>query len=304
MKKSLHLFAAVIAASFCFTITSCGGSKNSRLYESEMIQPEMVDGISISNTYADTGNTKVSRMMDAKAVNASPESPSEYERKLILNGYTRIEVPSNISEMESKVEQWAKNFGGYVANSNWSERSFYATVKIPCEKFYDAMNTADQFGKVKSHSVNTNDVTDQYYDLKSRIETKTILRDKLQGYLKQATNLKDMLEVERQLNEVQSDLEAIEGKMKRLSNQIELSTITIDAYMPQGQTDSGFVYPDFGEGFRNFLINLLEFGKNLILGICYIVVFGIPLTAIAALFYWLLLGKIGILRKLFNKLKK
>ena len=53
-----------------------------------------------------------------------------------------------------------------------------------------------------------------------------------------------MLEIERQLNEVESELESIEGRMKRLTNQIEFSTISLNFTLPVGKTENGFVFPD------------------------------------------------------------
>ncbi len=119
-----------------------------------------------------------------------------------------------------------------------------------------------------------------------------------------ADNIKDMLEIERQLNEVESELESIEGRMKRLTNQIEFSTISLNFTLPVGKTENGFVFPDYGEGFREFAENFFGFLRGFILAICYIVVFGTPLVGLFLLLFWLLFGKVGIIRKIFMKLKK
>lgn len=280
------------AAAATLLLASCGSkSVSNRLYEADY---EMADSFAESMPMMASSKAAADNSLQTDAV---------AQRKLILNGNATIEVPT-ITGLDTKVEEWAKSFGGYVANSDWNERCFYATVKIPCAKFYDAMNSASDFGKIKNHNINTNDVTDEYYDLESRIETKKILRDNLKGYLKKADNIKDMLEIERQLNEVESELESIEGRMKRLTNQIEFSTINLNFNLPVGKTEDGFVFPDYGEGFREFAENFFGFVKGFILAICYIVVFGTPLVGLFLLLFWLLFGKVGIIRKLFNKLKK
>lgn len=291
----------IAAACTAMLITSCGKSgitANVDEYDAEIAFAEEAR---MDDSYVMTSNS-VQKKAVMNGRMESVESPA-IQRKLILNGYSRIEVES-ISDLDQKINDWAESFGGYISFSDWTERTFNACVKIPSDRFYDAMNSAGNFGKVKNHNINTNDVTDEYYDLETRIETKKILRDKLQGYLKQAKDLKDMLEIERQLNSVQSELESIEGRMKRLSNQIDFSTISLDFYMPAGQTDSGFEYPDYGDGFRDFGINVLKFFKKFVIGLCYVIVYGIPIAGAALLFFWLLFGKIGIIRKLFNKLKK
>lgn len=291
LKIKSYVLAAAAAA---LLLTSCGQSKSGRT--SVEYAYEMEDALY---------ETSMPRMA-SKATSAdtnSINSGAVAQRKLILNGNASIEVPT-ISELDVKIDEWAKSYGGYVANSDWNERNFYATVKIPSNRFYDAMNSTSDFGKIKNHNINTNDVTDEYYDLESRIETKKILRDNLKGYLKKADNIKDMLEIERQLNEVESELESIEGRMKRLTNQIEFSTISLNFTLPVGKTEDGFVFPDYGEGFREFAENFFGFLRGFILSICYIVVFGTPLVGLFFLLFWLLFGKVGIIRKIFMKLKK
>ena len=291
LKLKSSIFAAAAAT---LLLASCGQSKSG--------------SSSVSYGYEIEDAMHEAEMPMMKSRNASLNgtslnSEAVAQRKLILNGNAGIEVPS-ISGLDIKIDEWAKNFGGYVANSDWSERNFYATVKIPSSRFYDAMNSTSDFGKIKNHNINTNDVTDEYFDLESRIETKKILRDNLKGYLKKADNIKDMLEIERQLNEVESELESIEGRMKRLTNQIEFSTISLNFTLPVGKTENGFVFPDYGEGFREFAENFFEFLRGFILAICYIVVFGTPPVGLFFLLFWLLFGKVGIIRKIFMKLKK
>lgn len=293
MKKLIPVIA--IVAALCFT-TSCG-KKNTSEYSDVCQSASFDECFEMEQPMA----MKSERAMSSNSMNDA--ASSSVERKLILNGSARIETKS-LKGLSEKVEEWVKKYGGYVSSSDSWESATSVTVRIPSKHFYEAMNAAAGFGKIINHSINTNDVTDTYYDLETRIETKKILRDKLQGYLKQATNLKDMLEVERQLNEVQTELESIEGKMKRLSGQIDYSTITIEFFLPTGQTETGYDYPDYGEGFREFKLNVLYFLKALVFGIIYIIVYGIPLAALALLLFWLLFGKVGIIRKLFNKLKK
>lgn len=291
LKIKSYVLAAAAAA---LLLTSCGQSKSGRT--SVEYAYEMEDAL------YETSMPRMASKATSAATN-SINSGAVAQRKLILNGNASIEVPT-ISELDVKIDEWAKSYGGYVANSDWNERNFYATVKIPSNRFYDAMNSTSDFGKIKNHNINTNDVTDEYYDLESRIETKKILRDNLKGYLKKADNIKDMLEIERQLNEVESELESIEGRMKRLTNQIEFSTISLNFTLPVGKTEDGFVFPDYGEGFREFAENFFGFLRGFILSICYIVVFGTPLVGLFFLLFWLLFGKVGIIRKIFMKLKK
>ena len=228
---------------------------------------------------------------------------TEYERKLIRTGNVTLEVKT-VSDAEEKITAWAKSLGGYITNANTWENGANFTVRVPSERFDDAMAQAGEFGRVTNRSVSSQDVSDNYYDLQSRLETKYILRDKLTGYLNQAKDIKDLLEIERQLNSVLEDIDSTEGRFKRLSGQIDYSTIYINMQFERGKDEGGIIMPDVKNSWNEFVSTVVSFFWGLLKVLFYIVIFGIPLIAIVSFFFWLLFGKIGLLVRLFKKLKK
>lgn len=226
-----------------------------------------------------------------------------YERKLIRTGNISLEVQT-LSDAEDKIAAWAKTLGGYVTNANTWEMGASFTVRVPAQRFDDAMAQAGDFGRVTNRSVNSEDVSDNYYDMKSRLETKYILRDKLNSYLGQAKNIKDLLEIERQLNQVIQDIESTESRFKRLSGQIDYSTIYINMQFERGKDEGGVILPDFKNAWNEILSKIVAFFWGLVKVLFYLVIFGVPVLALIAFFFWLLFGKVGLLVKLFKKLKK
>ena len=164
------------------------------------------------------------------------------------------------------------------------------------------MSSIGSFGKVKSRNISTQDVTEQFYDLETRLETRKILKDRLQTYLANAKDMKDLIQIENELNNTISDIESMEGRMRRLSDQIEFSTVNVTVELPYRTTEQGFQWPEFGKEFRYFISNIVDFFAGFISTILYIVIFGIPILAAIAFFYWILLGKVGLLKKIFKKL--
>ena len=235
-------------------------------------------------------------------INLENSSETSQERKIIKTGSLSYEV-KNLSETEEKIVAWLEGFGGYVADT-WSNRNnMNVTVKVPSSSFEDAMNSTGDFGELLSRSISTEDVSENYYDLETRLETRKILQKKLESYLAGAKNISDLLEIERQLNDVTSELESMEKQFRRLSNQIDFSTISISCKLPANTTEAGFETPDFLQGLKDFGYNALQFLCNFGLGILYIILVGVPSVLLIALLYWLCFGKIGLVRKLFNKLK-
>lgn len=228
---------------------------------------------------------------------------NQQERKLIKTGSVNLEV-ENLASAEQAVETWCKNFNGYISSSYNQENSASFTVRIPSAKFDLAMDTLGDLGKIKYRSLSTQDVSEQFYDLQTRLETRKILRDRLQSYLASAKDMKDMLQIERELNDTLSEIESMEGSMRRLSGQIDYSTINVELQLPYRTTDQGFQWPNLSNGVRRFLSNLVDFFVGLITALLYVVICGVPIVAIIAFFYWLLFGKVGLLKKIFRNLSK
>ena len=235
-------------------------------------------------------------------INLENSSETTQERKIIKTGSLSYEV-KNLSETEEKIAAWLEGFGGYIADTWTNRNNMNVTVKVPASSFEDAMNSTGDFGELLSRSISTEDVSENYYDLETRLETRKILQKKLESYLAGAKTISDLLDIERQLNDVTSELESMEKQFRRLSNQIDFSTISISCRLPANTTEAGFETPDFLQGLKDFGYNALQFLCNFGLGILYIILVGVPSVLLIALLYWLCFGKIGLVRKLFNKLK-
>lgn len=224
------------------------------------------------------------------------------DRKLIRTGNINMEVTS-LTDTQTAAENWVKKFGGYISDSSENGRSLSLTAHIPSAHFDEAMSSSDQIGKITSKSVNSTDVTDQYYDLDTHLSTRRILLERLQTYLKQAKDMKDMLDIESKINDVTSEIEGMQGQLNRLTKQIDYSQIDIYAQLPVNHTEQGFVFPDTKSQFREFCGNILNFFSSFLFVLLYIIIYGVPIVLVLILLYWLCFGKVGLLRKLFAKVR-
>lgn len=226
------------------------------------------------------------------------------ERKLVKTGSVSVEVQS-LESAERSIGEWAAKFGGYVESSYSGGSDGNVKVRVPSANFDAAMSEAGGLGSVKSRSVSSEDVTERFYDLETRLGAKKVMRERLQGYLSSAKDIKDLLQIERELNSVVSDIESMEGSMRRLSSQIDYSSITVSYSLPFRADPEGgsFKWPDFGDGFRRFASHIVDFFSWLLKAVLYAVICGIPLAALASLLFWLLFGKVGLLRRIFRRLR-
>lgn len=319
MKKILGLFIIFILISGCSKKTSnvyapdvfgVEGSApvysdmaNVSTFSSNELSEKRAAKPTVSHSVAKNSFNADSITAEAEESNASINQ-SDYERKLIKNGDISIEV-SDLQKVQSSIENWVKKFGGYISNSSiWENNSNY-TVRIPCANFDQAMNEVSGFGKIKNRNISVQDVSEQFYDLQSRLSTKKILKEKLNGYLSKATSMQDILKVESQLNSVQSEIESMEGRLKRLNSQIDFSTINVYVNLPyKAVQGGGFELPDFKNNVRHFVSNIISYFSGFVSLIFYLIICGIPAIALISFLFWLLFGKVGLLIKLYKKLKK
>ena len=300
MKKSFLIISTLLSI-FLF---SCGSKSYSGATKQASYRE--VDGaVNLKSTKMVMTDEAVveNAVFQTEASTLEVEQSYEQGRKLIKNGNVSLGVES-FNNIENIVLVYAQNYNGYVTNTFMSDNYYSATIKVPSQNFDLAMNNVGVIGKVKSRSQNASDVTETYYDLESRIESKKILKDKLENYLKQASSISELMEIERELNNVISELEAMQGRMKRLSNQIDYSTINIDISLPTGVNENGFVWPDLKEKFRRLGRDVVDFFAGFVVLICYIAIYGLPIIILLAFLFWLLFGKIGLLVKLYNLIKR
>ena len=290
MKRVRSIFLLIIFAA-AGIVTGCGARKNFAAMEYAAESVPLRSG----GVYA-AEEKSAGTLSDAAL-------PLLENRKLIRTGNIRFEV-SSLAETKAATEAWAKRFGGYVSDFSEDGRSLGMTVHIPSSAFDDAMSSSGAIGKIVSKSADSVDVTDRFYDLDSRLATRRVLLERLQSYLKDAKNIKDMLEIEMKINDVTAEIEEMQGQFNRLSKQIDYSEIYVEANLPYNHAeDRGFIFPDLKSAFIEFCETVVGFFTGFVFVVLYILIFGIPILCVAFLLYWICFGKIGVLRKLFAKIR-
>ena len=71
------------------------------------------------------------------------------------------------------------------------------------------------------------DVTDQATDLEIRLANARALRARLEALLADATTVTEVLEVERELSRVTTEVEQLDGQLRALADRVALSTVRV-----------------------------------------------------------------------------
>ena len=97
---------------------------------------------------------------------------------------------------------------------------------MPSERFKEAMDRVRQYAvKVNQEQSSAQDITEDYVDLQARQRNLQATVVQFQSLLAKATTIDDTLKVQVQLNNAQSDLERVTGKLKYYDQHTAFSTI-------------------------------------------------------------------------------
>ncbi len=220
------------------------------------------------------------------------------ERKIIRNADLKLETASP-EEAQRKITAIAESKNGFVitssqksTNSQVSGRdSVSMTIRIPADKFQESLaeirKTVD---RVVVETVSGQDVTEEFVDIEARLKTKKALEERFLEIMKQAKSVNDALNVERQLAEVRTEIERIEGRKRFLENQTSLSTITLELQTPAAisGSSSGFFYElreALSDGFSAALTFILVLVRIFIALIPFLLLVVLPIFLLLRYFW-------------------
>jgi hypothetical protein len=153
--------------------------------------------------------------------------------------------------------------GGTIGNTTLSTDSDnirLATIELrmPSNRFDDAMASLRAIGKVESVNTAAQDVSEEYVDLVARRENAVRLEQRLLAVLANRTGkLEEILSVERELARVREEIERMDGRTRYLKERAAVSTLTVSLHEPSlavgPRTSPGVLANAFVAAWRNFI---------------------------------------------------
>lgn len=239
---------------------------------------------------------------ETASMDSSMYQTEDFEKKFIMTGDISLQV-SNLGDAASTIKAWVQKHNGYISYQNENSMNMNITAHIPSEIFQSAMDECGNLGKIVNRNINSQDVTDQYYDLRTRLENERLLLEKLKGYLKEARNVDEILKVESKIADSTSSIESMESQFNRMSKEIKYCRVSFFISLPTNHNENGIIMPDTKSEFSQFLTNIVNFLLHYVWSILYIILCGTMLVTLFMFLYWLCFGKLGLVKRLFNKIK-
>jgi Domain of unknown function (DUF4349) len=227
------------------------------------------------------------------------------ERKVIRTADLGL-VCSEPTDAEKRATAIAEELGGYVVSSDLTrsndadgdgELSVSMVLRVPADRFTVALGRLRSLSsRALQDRVSSDDVTEEFIDLKARIVSQKALEVQFLEILKQSRSVKDALEVHTQLAEVRTTIEKLEGRKQFLESQTSLSTIKISIVQSAPLVSAGRF--GFGESFKRAGADVVNVSAAIVHGVIRVLGVVVPIFALILL-PGALLG-----RALFRRLRR
>lgn len=171
-------------------------------------------------------------MNEAQSSGGNQQTDIEIKsQKIIRNGSMNLSVKDAL-KAKAEVDVILKKYKAYVGNeqldNNDYQTSYHLQIRVPALQMDSLVAGLEAMeGTVTFKSINASDVTEEYIDLETRLTNKRSYLDQYRQLLKSARSIEDILKVREQIRVLEEEIESVEGRLRYLNNQIDLSTLDL-----------------------------------------------------------------------------
>lgn len=220
---------------------------------------------------------------------------SSEERMVIKNANITVVVPDPSKSMD-QISQMAEKSGGYVVSVNMYQQSIGSGIEVPRVSISirvpaDKLNEALAFIRAESdqlpqtESVNSQDITNEYVDLQSRLKNLEAAEVELTGIMQEAHRTEDVMAVYNQLVQIREQIEVLKGQITYYERSAALSSISAELIADRAvqPIEIGGWKP---EGIAKEAVEtLLKTMQGLVSAVIWIVIYLLPVALVLYLIF-------------------
>lgn len=213
-KRLLPLFLALL-----LSLSACGSSSGGG-----------DSSAAAGNVSADNGWAEAA-MDAADTAGGADFSAVRRNAKLILNADLSLET-QDFEKSAADIEKMTAEAGGYIESSgtygDTGSRSANYTLRVPQEKFEQFYAQLGENMHVVSRSRSSEDVTEQYTDIETRLATLQTKHERLLSLLEKADKMEDIISLENALADCEYEIDSLTGSKRRYDDLVGFSTFYIN----------------------------------------------------------------------------
>lgn len=180
--------------------------------------------------------------------NQLPFGPAALEREVITTAEITVRS-SDVSRDAERASQLVTTAGGQISGDvrgGVAERQTADLVlRVPPADVDDVLAGLADLGEELSRSVRSEDVTTVVADVDSRVASLQASLDRLRGLIADASDITDLVTLERELAGRETELESLQAQQRALNDQVALATVTLHLLAEQaeepGDEPAGFL---------------------------------------------------------------
>ena len=209
--------AATAPQSAAFTTTANGKSGASEATPAP--QPAM----------APASEATASKVSEVKPGGLKVQAASPAQSRIIVHTARMSLVVDQVAATVDRIADVAHSLGGWVVNSDRTSRSSGSiAIRVPAQSLEQAFTDLEALAlKVEARTVTSQDVTDQYVDNQSRLSSLLATEERLLSFLDKANKVEDALAVQKELSNLQLQIEETRGRLNFLEQTSAYSLIEV-----------------------------------------------------------------------------
>ena len=157
----------------------------------------------------------------------------ETDPRIVRTATLRI-VATDFERVRPAVDRILRNVSGFTGevaayDRPGAARSIRGTLRIPSAQFDSALAQLRALGRVTEDSERAEDVTATAVDLEARLSSARVTERRLSELLRNRTgDVADVLEVEREMARVRTEIEQLQTQQEQLGRRVEYATLTLE----------------------------------------------------------------------------
>lgn len=252
MRKSKRILAGAACGMLLLGMMACGAKSESsdnwkggdwNYWNYDTDSGNSFDIMSVPSAEASSSGWNNSAKLEVEQVYGSADASlgqtgdvtlyAESTRKTIKTAALRLQT-TEFDAFVTEFEHYVASTGSYMQYANVygsdyysSRRSAEYTVRVPAQSLESFLGGIDGMATVVNKTLGEEDVTLQYVDIESRLETLRIEQERLLALLEKAQDLESIILLEQRLSEVRYSIESATARLRTYDDQITYSTVRI-----------------------------------------------------------------------------
>ena len=175
---------------------------------------------------------RVSEQAEAADIEASSETHAQLvnQERIIVRTVEATIVVTDVQGSMDRITALARELGGWVVSTNRFEKHRgFISFRVPAEALDKATARLREMAvEVKAEVSDSRDVTDEYFDLRARLDNQKATEEALLKLLGRAETVEAALKVQQTLTGVQEEVERLQGKIKLLEETSAFSLVSVN----------------------------------------------------------------------------